>query len=257
MKLAILVVAALAVQVAGCTSGPLADRVSQPGSAAKKLIDPAEHAKLLVEIDHPEGYGPNEEALAVLKSTLVEVSGRAAADVEIRREASIPVEGSKKYTYDEIAALEDKHRSSHTRGDTAALYIVYVAGGSAVDDNEARVLGAAYRGTSLVIFKGNIREGTKSGLLGTAPEERYVERAVLVHELGHALGLVNLGTPMVRDHEDKAHGEEGRGHSANERSVMYYNVDTSNVLLNVISGGANIPFQFDADDKADLRALRS
>lgn len=244
----------LVLLAAGCTL-PVGKN-TPVGSAAKEIIDPRGRAKLLVEIDYPAGYAPNEEAKNVLRSTLAEVTGRPSGSIQFAEEASIPAEPGRKYTFEEVAALEDKHRSRFTSGDTAVFYIAYVAGGSANDDGESRVLGAAYRGTSLVIFKGNVRESSKGGLLSTNPEERCIERAVLVHEFGHAAGLVNLGTPMVRNHEDP----ENRGHSSNKASVMYWAVESSD-LLSIFSGFTggcgNIPYTFDEDDKADLRALRS
>lgn len=250
---AFLVVALL---LAGCTlpfGSPDGGRV---GSAAKEILDPRERAKLVVEVDFPQGYGMNAEARTVLRNTLVEVSGRAAGAISIVEEPEIPVEAARKYSVEDIVKLEQTYRDRHTSGDTVVLYVLYVAGGYSADDGDSRVLGVAYRGTSVAIMKGNIQDGTRGGLLGTAPEERYVERAVLVHELGHALGLVNLGTPMQRPHEDTQNGAAGEGHSSNTQSVMYYTVDTSDILANVISGGANIPYRFDADDRADLKALR-
>lgn len=251
--LAALLAAALA--LAGCTTGPFADRVSQPGSAARELVDPRLHANLVVEIDYPAGHGPNAEAKAVLKSTLQEVTGRSASQVTLVEDASIPAEAGRKYTYEEIEELEARHRNRNTAGDTAVLYILYLAGGSSADTDESRVLGAAYRGTSLVIFKGNIQDAT--GAIGQ-PEERYVERAVLVHEFGHAAGLVNLGTEMQTPHEDASHPK----HSSNRESVMYWAVETTAGLVEFVtcvaglSCGANIPYQFDENDKRDLRALR-
>lgn len=249
--LALLVIAAVA--LAGCNVGPLVDRTSRPGSAAHALVSPSAYAKLVVEIDHPAGSAPNAEAINVLKSTLVEVTGRSADAIQIIQEATIPSEPNKKYTYDEIEELEDQHRSRHTGGDTAVLYVVYVAGGQADDTDRSRTLGAAYHGTSLVMFKGNIRAGAQGGILNPlAVEERCIERSVLVHEFGHAAGLVNLGTPMVRPHEDG----ENRGHSTNKASVMYHAVENTQDLFAFFGGCADIPYHFDADDKADLQALR-
>lgn len=251
--LSVLLLASLA--LAGCTTGPFADRVSQPGSAARELVDPGRHANLVVEIDYPAGHVPNAEAKSVLKSTLQDVTGRSASQVTFVEEASLPVEAGKKYTYEEIEALEQRHRSRHTSGDTAVLYVVYVAGGSAGDTDQGRVLGAVYRGTSIVIFKGNIQDAT-GGF--SQPEERYVERAVLVHEFGHAAGLVNIGAKMQTPHEDPEH----RGHSSNKKSVMYWAVENTAGLVEFlgcvagISCGSDIPYQFDEQDKADLRALR-
>lgn len=240
--------------VAGCSS---ITGGNGAGSAAQEIVDPRLHAKLVVEIDYPVGAAPNAEAKSVLRSTLAEVTGRDASRIELVESADIPSEPNRKYTVNDIIALENEHRDRRTAGDTAALYVVYVAGGYSEDDGDSRVLGIAYRGTSLAIFKGNIQAATRSQVVGgiSVPtvEEKCIERAVLVHEFGHAAGLVNLGTPMQRPHEDP----QNRGHSSNKESVMYYAVENTVDLFAFFTGGcSDIPYQFDADDKADLAALR-
>lgn len=245
----------LASLLAGCNTGFLGDRISNPGDAAKELVDPRVHPKLVVEIDFPSGAAPNAEAKALLKSTLAEVTGRDASRIEFVEEGEIPSAPDKKYTINELIALENEHRDRHTSGDTAALYILYVAGGASDDSGDARVLGVTYRGTSIAIMKGNIQASTRSGPLGLPTvDEKCIERSVLVHEFGHAAGLVNLGAPMVHPHEDAGH----RGHSSSKDSVMYYAVENSVDLFALFTGGcSDIPYRFDANDKADLAGLRS
>jgi hypothetical protein len=249
--LSVLVVGGVA--AAGCLDGIFPDN-SRVGSAAKDLVDGTKYPRLVVELDYPPGHAPNAEAKSVLRSTLADVSGRDLSRVEIVEEAEIPAVPSKKYSLAEIVALEDEHRDHRTRGDTAVLYVLYVAGGYEADSGDSRVLGVAYRGTSVAIMKANIKDATTSTLLSPRPPEQCVERAVLVHEFGHAAGLVNLGTPMVRDHEDP----QNRGHSSSRASVMYHAVENSRDLLSIFTGGCgDIPYRFDADDKADLQALRA
>lgn len=252
--MAFVLVAALL--LAGCNSGRLVDRVTSPGSAAHDLVSAKAYPKLLLEIDSPSGYGPDATALQTLTSALAQVTHRDASAILVDdSDTSIPVDTSKKYSQGEIQSLENEHRSRHSSGDTAVLYILYVAGGSDADTSAGQVLGAAYHGTSIVMFKGNILANSDDGFLSTKPYTRNVERAVLVHETGHAMGLVNLGAPMQRDHEDHADGADGQHHSANKNSVMYYLVESSRGLLDVVNRGNDIPYQYDSDDAADLGAL--
>lgn len=251
-KAILLVVIALA--AAGCAN--LTDRTSSVGSAGKDLVSGAKYANLLVEIDYPQGYEPNADAVTALKDALVGISDRDAGNIRIVQDASIPAE-SKQYSFSEIQSLENAHRDHHSQGDTAALYVIYVAGGSDQDTGNGKVLGAAYHGTSIVMFKGNIKANTGGGPLSTRPQEQYVERAVLIHELGHAAGLVNLGAPMVRNHEDPAHP----GHSSNSADVMYWALDTSGGIAGLVNCSlredCGIPYTYDREDRADLDALRS
>ena len=64
------------------------------------------------------------------------------------------------------------------------------------------------------MFKDVIRS-TDSLIPNTA---RFVEQSTLVHELGHAVGLVDNGVPLVSQHKDSAHG----AHCTNESCTMYW-----------------------------------
>ena len=75
-----------------------------------------------------------------------------------------------------------------------------------------------------------------------------MERAVVTHEMGHLLGLVDLVLDDKRG--DPAHP----GHSTNRGSVMFWAVETS--LVGQVLGGPP-PVDFDSDDVADLRKIRT
>lgn len=47
---------------------------------------------------------------------------------------------------------------------------------------------------------------------------KFMEQSTLVHEMGHALGFVNHGVPMVENYQDSEHG----AHSTDEECVMYW-----------------------------------
>jgi hypothetical protein len=68
----------------------------------------------------------------------------------------------------------------------------------------------------IAIFKDAIRELGYSSFV-----EKVIEQTTLVHEFGHAAGLVNIGLPMVADHEDTEH----LYHCTNEDCVMYWEND--------------------------------
>lgn len=124
------------------------------------------------------------------------------------------------------------------------MHVVYVKGGSDHDTSNSKVLGVFFQNGRIAMFPDAINGG---GLLGSPFGAAEVERAVIVHEFGHAIGLVNLGIPMQRDHEDDEHEK----HSSNPQSVMYWKVETT-LGLSTLTG--TLPNDFDADDRADLQA---
>ena len=109
-------------------------------------------------------------------------------------------------------------------------------------EGSEQVLGVAVRGDVLALFVDSMA-GAATPLVGRS----VIEEAVLLHELGHVLGLVDLARDTGR--ADKEHP----GHSSNTASVMYWAVE-SDLITQVFSGAP--PREFDAADLADLRALR-
>ena len=73
--------------------------------------------------------------------------------------------------------------------------------------------------------------------LNSAMVKRYVEQSTLVHESGHAIGLVNNGLPMTSTHEDTAH----RAHCSNPDCVMYWQNEGSDALKTFVLNRLNNP----------------
>jgi hypothetical protein len=83
-------------------------------------------------------------------------------------------------------------------------------------------------------------EGTASGRAGIL--SRYVEQATMIHEFGHAVGLVNNGLAMAAPHQDQANG----AHCTNDSCVMYYAVEgvggVVDFVQQYVTTGSNVLF---------------
>lgn len=225
----------LSTLVSGCLRGVLGD------DTAHDLVSGEKYSKLVVEIDHASGFAPRSAATELLQTRinerLTKPGGVTFASLE-------PFTASDtEYTIDEIRAKERQLRDTYASHDTTVLYILYLNGHSASDDDDGKVLGVHYNPGAIAIFKNTI--DTSGGTFGVGADA--VEKAVLVHEFGHAIGLVNNGIPMVTPHEDAGH----RGHSTNEDSVMYWAVENTLGIQGLLG---TIPNQFDENDIADVRA---
>lgn len=232
--LAVLIVIAFAsLAVSGCF------KASQ--SASNDLVSSVKYTKLVVEVDYVDGYRPAAAAVSLLEQRMQERLSKPGG-ITIEQTA---VESSRStYSVNDLRAMESQHRDRQPTGDTMVLYVLYVNGGHSSDTGSSQVLGVQYGRASIAIFKETVRE---SEGLGAAFGSTEVEQAVLVHEFGHAAGLVNNGLPMVDDHEDPDHPK----HSRNPDSVMYWAVENT-FGLDSLTG--NIPKQFDSNDIADFRA---
>lgn len=193
---------------------------------------------LTIEVDAVEGSEPSGEALGHLRTTLSSVS---EADVGQR-----PVEtfGKTKdrYSRGDLAALEDAHRDTASTGEATSLYVLVVNGSFGENEN---ALGVAYSASAFAIFRDKVE--STGGLIGSPSR---IERAVLVHELGHVLRLVNIGYDSPRGREDPEHPN----HSQNEDSVMFWAVESD--LISQVLGGPP-PDTFDDADRADLEDIKA
>lgn len=124
------------------------------------------------------------------------------------------------------------------------MYFIFIDGEYDENSDNSKTLGIAYRNTSMVIFEETIRNFS-SGI--GQPSRAKLEKAVVNHEFGHILGLVNVGALVQSDHQDEAHGK----HCDVEDCLMYYVTETSDVIDNLLN--SSVP-ELDAQCRADLDA---
>lgn len=251
MRAAAVALVVLAFALPGCLKGIGIGGSDGPGPV--DYVSNKKYGTWVIEMDYVEGQQPPTDALTYLEARLEEVVDKPGG-VEIRRgEALAPHGGS--WSQKDVLDTDGRTRDLETGGGTVVLHLMFLDGRYAPN---ADVLGVTYTSSTgsgrvtssgpIAIFSEAIRGAACPPPLGICLNEQAIWRAVLVHEFGHAMGLVDLGAPMQRDHEDDEHP----GHSTNQNSVMYYAVETVNVA-NVFRNGP--PTTFDADDKADLCAL--
>jgi hypothetical protein len=240
-------VACLCVAVAsgGCIGSGGGGLFGGGGPGPKDYVSGDQYTKWVIEVDTVAGQSPPAGVLDFVKNRLVAVVDKPDG-IEMRVDETLPTRGGT-WTQKDLLDLSDAHKQTGTSGKTAAIHLLFVDGAY----EEGNVLGATFSRESssgrvvatgpIVIFSEAIEDGCLAlCLTGTAP----AFRAVVTHEFGHAIGLVDNGIDMVRDHEDDAHP----GHSTNSRSVMWWEVETTGIFN--LAGGP--PTEFDADDRADL-----
>lgn len=230
----------MVVVVATLASGCF-ERLNPVRHPAFDLIDDVPYSKLQVEIDYVEGFAPHNDAKSLLLQRMNERLSKPGGitTVEDSFTSSDTV-----YSNDDLRRLRDQVKDHDTGGDTIVFHVLYLNGQHEKTNNDQVILGVHYDHASVAIFKAGTQSG---GLLGLGFSASSIERAALVHEFGHAIGLVDNGIPMQSDHEDSGH----RGHSSNQESVMYWAVEDATALDLF---GSSIPTQFDEDDIRDIRA---
>ncbi len=213
-------------------------------SDIRDVVDPVEpgdyilkddYSKWVIEVDYVSGMKPSQSWLDELDRKMTELVRKDAVTVKVGN--TIP--GKDVWRDSDILGLADSHQNEQTGGDTVVTYVTYVDG-RYTDD---KVLGIAYGYDQVVIFKERIDDGCSANPLciGNA---NTIQRAVLIHEFGHVLGLVDRGVPMVNPHSD------GGAHSNNRNSVMSASVESTGIF-----GLSSIPTTFDSNDKLDICAF--
>lgn len=123
----------------------------------------------------------------------------------------IGVQNKNQWTIDDVINL---YKTNHTlsASTTSAVFYIYFVNGNSSSSNG--IIGFSINTTPVIaIFKDVIKNSGR-----TEAVQKFVEQATIVHELGHAFGLVNNGIPLNSLHQDTAHG----AHTKNEDCVMYW-----------------------------------
>lgn len=211
---------------------------------------------LVVEVDHVSTITPSAFALDALISALKNVTGKRSVTL-LPFEEIPPFNPSllspKEWTAEELQEVAREHLDSaepgeYGRGEKAVLHILFLDGHYTSEEGAA--VGLAVSET-VFVFSDRPR-GEAAPAPATMPRD-YTHRTVLIHEAGHVIGLVNRGLPMQRDHEDP----QSPHHSRNPGSVMKAGVDLFQSQLATAFPQEAPPFEFDADDLADIAAFQA
>lgn len=244
MKTIIIFVSFLFISLAGCKkesafvnnsgSGDLNNRAV--GASSNELLSSNQYVSLKIEIQFMPGYEPDAGAVTHLQNFLSTLVNKPSGITIVTKQ--IAASSSVSLTIDQVKDIEKNNRTAFSTGNQIAVYILYSNG----DFTDPATLGAAYRNTSVVIFGKKIADN--SGTIGQ-PSATKLEATVLEHELGHLLGLVDIGSTMQTTH--KANGN----HCSNSTCLMYYAAETTDILGFLVTG--NIPSP-DNNCIADLKA---
>lgn len=254
----------VALALAGCASDVPHPYPRMPGDEELLQSLPAAilwahpYPNLFIEIDYVQGREPSTLALETLRDTLREVTDKA--EIVIAPPTLLPAsdarfEGWREWTREEVADVHARYFDAGVPGafgadGTARLHVLYLNGHYPFDTpvHVPYVMSAVGLQVkdALLMFPDDVPAAEDE----ERPWGPFHERKTLIHELGHAMGLVNNGIPMQRPHV----ADDGV-HSNNPRSVMAQG-HRGPWVLEKVQDGEWIPYRFDADDLADLEAFR-
>jgi hypothetical protein len=132
------------------------------------------------------------------------------------------------FSAEEILAIAEEHRDERDTSDRRSFYALFLAG-HYVEKGEPNpdVLGVSIGSTGVIaLFKPAVQAASSS----RPAQGSYIEQSTLIHELGHAVGLVDNGLPMTTPHVDHEHG----AHCSDPGCVMYHQNEGASGLLRFI-----------------------
>jgi hypothetical protein len=229
------------------TSGPttiattdpgFAEDASQVGGLCRSILRPAPRPNIVIEVDVASSRTPTDANLANLKATVERVTGKPVT----LNQRVVQVKKQSSWSTDDLDRVEAEVRQAPALSPgRVAVMLLYLDGAFMTDT----ALAVSYRGASVAVFPDSL---SRAG--GPLVAASAVEKAVLVHELGHLMCLIDISFRSPRPREDAQHPH----HSTNRNSVMFWAIEDISVN-NVLAGGP--PSTFDSDDEADLADLRA
>lgn len=208
------------------------------GASSRDFLTSSHFTSLVVEIQYVSGYAPDAAALNQLQQFLTTRLNKPGGITITTKVISDPGEAT--LSLSRIREIEQQNRTLFNKDNQLSIYILY----SNSDFTDAGTLGIAYRNSSAALMGKKIHEN--SGGFGQVSRTK-LEATVLEHEIGHLLGLVDLGAPMQSAHKDPTHGS----HCSNTQCLMYYASETTDVFGFLSRNNAP---SLDAGCLADLQA---
>jgi hypothetical protein len=233
---AVAVLAALLASPLELGCGSTKTTVIGPGNQALQFLRPGPYATMAIEVIPVNGRTPDPEATALMLERATEHCQKPGGiTLTVDADVATATSGAHAYTEDELLALDSARRKMATSGATIVLVVLSVNGTYQSNPN---VVGLTIGGDLVVLFL-----DTLAALPG--PVAVRAQGSILVHELGHVMGLVNETIPMVTPHEDTTHPP----HDVSPLCVMFWALEA-----NAGSAANAIPDDYDPLCKQDLRA---
>ena len=218
----------------------------RPGSAAAALLE-ARPARLRIEVRTSPGLAPSPTALDLLARRLRERTHKdLAGPLEVEVLLGVLPEHAADGSGHTDAALRSwaQEWASPLPPDTARLSVLYVSGRSARDRGEVPLtLGASVSATAVAVFPEALARN-----VAPFPRVADLEAAVILHEVGHLMGVVGMGAPITALHQDGF----AFGHCRNRGCIMGALHDGW-IRVEWFGGTSDEP-DFCTDCAADLRA---
>lgn len=248
---------------ARATSGAPAAGAAGTGGSVRDAQRPLDYVraepfgKLVLEVDSVPGFEPRASVEALIMDRLGQLLDKPSGVETVQDEA---LAGRDTWSFTALQELAEATFDDAPGEGAIAMHAMFVDGTYSGPELKGTVFGLAWANREIAIFKETIEKACRGGTLGlVGPLEEQAcaeaERAIWLHELGHVIGLVNDGLPMLEPHEDADHP----AHDASDKCLLYWAYDGQGLLdliVSTLAGGGEPKFDFDAKCLADVEAAK-
>ncbi len=225
-------------------------------------IKPAPYTTVRLEVDVVSGREPVSDVVDELVVRLEPVLEKSVVvDMQVELEPGPDV-----WSFEELRKVAAAQYDGPTHGEEVVIHVLIVNGSYGESTSDAMVsntLGLAWSNRNVVLFADALADACTPDNNEELRRRGLVERAcnatftgTWLHEIGHVIGLVDNGLPMVEPHADPDHP----AHDDDPESIMYWAFDVANVFDQVrgkiLEDEDPIPPFSDAC-LADIEALRN
>jgi hypothetical protein len=206
--------------------------------------------RLVIELDGVTGRGPRAGVVDRLTAGLAALLDKPGGITVVRDEDLAASGPDRVWAFSELDTLARERFGGEVASGAATFHTMWLDG----EYENPNVLGVAWANRFLVLFADRIDAGCARPI--DRLEEalcQEAEVAIWTHEVGHVIGLVNNGIPIVEDHEDA----ERPGHTIDEDGVMYWAYEGANVFSLIesrLDDGDGL--EFGPASRADVAAFR-
>ena len=207
------------------------------GELAYDVLNPANHPKLWIEIDWMMAVEPDftkSDSLEPLDAVtdIFDIYSKRTYVEPFKANTMLAIPNSRSaHSLANIKEYESLHRTFEITAEVFSVYILYVNGTYAADPAGHTTLGLAFSSSSIAIFKEAIDEIDMDSLPAHLGIDNHqdIERAILMHEIGHLMGLAD---------------------STDESEVMHSSIDSTRFIDEIKD---TFPQDYSLDSKAKLK----
>lgn len=171
----------------------------------------------------------------------------AIVPVGISQMTEIPAQNKTGFTANDILNLAERYRNTEGNAVDGNIFVLFLDGYFKQDDTVRQTIaGVHITGTTVVaVFKPLVTSSHVTKMV-----RDFVEQSIVIHEIGHAIGLVKNGLPLTSSHQDIDNG----AHCTNTACVMFWQNERSGNVTAFVQNylGGNKKMMFGSECVADV-----